>query len=173
MSDISSETGRVVVGVDGSPSSDRAVRWGAEQARLEARGLTLLHAVDPEPFLLRRGTAQVREKVLLAVHHASQELLARDVALATSVAPEVEVTGRFCDDDPRQALIAVSEYARMVVLGARGRGPIASLVLGSVSAARGTTRPLPDRRGPALGPLSRPLPTRSWPRSPAPTTSPS
>ena len=34
----------VVVGVDGSETSDRAVEWAAEQARLEGRDLTLVHA---------------------------------------------------------------------------------------------------------------------------------
>lgn len=135
MSDICTETGRVVVGVDGSPASDRAVLWAAEQARLEARGLTLVHAIDPEPLLLSRATETVRANVVRAVHETSRTLLARDVDLATRAAPDVQVTARFCDADPREALIAISEFARMVVLGARGRGPVASLVLGSVSTA--------------------------------------
>ena len=39
------QAGRIVVGVDGSESSQRAVAWAAEQAVAERRALTLAHAV--------------------------------------------------------------------------------------------------------------------------------
>ena len=56
-------SGTVVVGVDGSPSCERALDWAVDHAVRERRQLTLAHGFDPVrpsgPDLLRAARAQV------------------------------------------------------------------------------------------------------------------
>ena len=128
--------GSVVVGVDGSTSSDQALDWAVEQAALEHRSLTLVHALGPigtsgTAWLDQAGVNQ--RDIIAAMRSDGQDLLdaARDRALAR--APQVVVHQVLRLVDPREALLDLSREAATVVLGSRGRGPVRSLVLGSVS----------------------------------------
>lgn len=109
--------GTVVVGVDGSSSAHTALGWAIDQAVAEKRPLTLVHAEASaagldSPSVLAQARAEVAAKAAgLDVH----ELLI--VA------------------DPREALLQLSREAALVVVGSRGRGPLRSLLLGSVGVA--------------------------------------
>lgn len=107
--------GTVVVGIDGSPSSDRALDWAIDLAVRERRQLTLAH-----------GDGAAGEDCPLLAH-------ARD-RVAES-APDLTVNESAGAADPRTMLLELAEHASLLVVGSRGRGPVASLVLGSVSAA--------------------------------------
>ena len=128
--------GTVVVGVDGSASADQALDWAIEEAALERRPLTLVHALGP---LGTSGTAWLdqagvnQRDILDAMRADGKGLLdaARDRVVRK--APDVEVHELLRLVDPREALLELSHEAAMVVLGSRGRGPVRSLVLGSVS----------------------------------------
>lgn len=122
--------GSVVVGVDGSPFGDAAVEWAAAYAAARHAPLTLLHATgDLGGYLIpfraeaRNMAAPVARRI---IEHAS------DVVRRTS--SEVEPESRTCSEDPRQALLGV-EDASMLTVGTRGHGPVAALLLGSVSQA--------------------------------------
>ena len=122
--------GSVVVGVDGSPFSDAAVEWAAAYAAARHAPLTLVHAAgDLGGYLIpfrdeaRHMVAPVARKML---EHASE--------IARGTSSEVEFESLTCYEDPRQALLGV-EDASMIVLGTRGHGPVAALLLGSVSQA--------------------------------------
>jgi nucleotide-binding universal stress UspA family protein len=65
----------------------------------------------------------------------SEELLHRARTAATMVAPGVEIDAVLRVGDPREILLQLAEHASMIVLGSRGRGPVSSLLLGSVSVA--------------------------------------
>lgn len=106
--------GSVVVGVDGSASSHLALRWAAEQAVLEDRPLTLVHA----------GPADVFRDVLGTAH-----------ALVRRRARAVEVHELLRDTDARDLLVGLSRSAATIVVGSRGLGPFRSLVAGSVGLA--------------------------------------
>ena len=130
--------GSIVVGVDGSAHSDRALDWAAGQAVLEHRSLVILHATD----VLGPGQAAWLDGALLdpslmtdALDAAGRELLANATTRARLLAPELEVREVCSPADPRNALLTESAKASMVVIGSRGRGPVASLLLGSVSVA--------------------------------------
>ena len=116
--------GTVVVGVDGSASASCALAWAAEQAVAEHRALTLAHAVSPldAAWLDDAGTESLE---LLRV--------AREVVAERT--PDLEVDEVLRIVDPRDLLIGLSGNAAMVVLGSRGRGPVRSLLLGSVGVA--------------------------------------
>lgn len=130
--------GSIVVGIDGSVGSGEALDWAADQAVREHRALTLLHGVDPVVFAgggdypgAEYDYTGLRDEV------RQQDVLVLEAATARAHArhPGVEVTTVISDGDPRNALLQLGETAAMVVVGSRGRGPVASLLLGSVSVA--------------------------------------
>lgn len=125
--------GSVVAGIDGSPGADAALDWAAHEASLEGHPLVLLYSLPPnlpwsaqaiDPVAVREATAEDARRVLAAARDRVRPVIGDDdvVALRAFV-------------DPRSSLVTASERARMLVLGSRGRGSVASLLLGSVSAA--------------------------------------
>lgn len=130
--------GSIVVGVDGSLPSERAIEWAATQAAAEHRPLVVLHAVQLLGMSQVVGLDAAAVDIGLAVHelgHDDRTLLATAAGLARDVAPDLEIHEVLDESDPRTALLALSRDAAMVVVGSRGRGPVASLLLGSVSVA--------------------------------------
>lgn len=130
--------GSIVVGVDGSVGSDQALDWAADQAAAEHRPLTLLHGVDPAVI----GGAGDYPGAAVDYARLAEEIREEDaamMALAVSRVRErqadVDVHPVLSSSDPRSALLDVSRQAAMVVVGSRGRGPLTSLLLGSVSVA--------------------------------------
>ncbi|MEP6816525.1 MAG: universal stress protein [Marmoricola sp.] len=128
-------TGTIVVGVDGSAPSDRAVTWAAEQASLEGRALTLAHGVGLGEGTWLGADGVSGEAVFEAVRAEGQIVLDRAASAVIHGFPDVETRTVLPMTDPRLALLELAEQAAMVVVGSRGRGPVASLVLGSVSVA--------------------------------------
>lgn len=128
--------GTVVVGVDGSQDSRRALDWGVEQAALEHRPLTLVHAVQPAGFP-PAGTfvaSGVDYGALLDVLlQSGREVLAEARAHALAHEPDLDVAEVLSSGDARNELVGLGRRAAMVVVGSRGRGPVSSLLLGSVS----------------------------------------
>jgi len=130
--------GSIVVGVDGSEDSARAVAWGARQAALEHRPLVLLHSAD-QPILHDSAWLNAPpgiDHVQLAeqLDRAAHAVLAEAARVAAEAAPTVETTTRQASQDARAALIDASRTAHLLVLGSRGRGPLRTALLGSVSA---------------------------------------
>jgi nucleotide-binding universal stress UspA family protein len=109
--------GAVVVGIDGSVSSDRAVEWAAREAGQDGRPLVVLHAAPPGT----QGDA-------VDLGYASADR-------AREVAPGLDVHRLVQLGYPLDLLSRASQTASVVVVGARGRNPFASHVLGSVSQA--------------------------------------
>lgn len=128
-------SGTIVVGVDGSPSAGRALEWAIEQAVLEHRPLTLAHGVGPGHTVWMDQSGFDHRLVLDAMHEDARAVLDAARAQVTQRAPALEVHEALRLADPRQTLFELSEDAAMVVLGSRGRGPVSTLLLGSVSVA--------------------------------------
>jgi nucleotide-binding universal stress UspA family protein len=126
----------VVVGVDGSETSDRAVQWAARQAALEHRPLALVHATTPTVATTWMGAPAFNPAtVLQAIEDSGRAALAKAAEAVHAQEPGLEVYRVFDHRDPRDALLALARDAALVVLGSRGHGPMASLLLGSVSLA--------------------------------------
>jgi nucleotide-binding universal stress UspA family protein len=122
---------RVVVGVDGSEASDRALAWALDEGRLRRARVDVVYAwqlpyIDSGPFaggpldpsLLEEGARQALDAIV-------------DRALAGAEAVTVErvvVAG-----PPAAAILDVAAGAAIVVVGRRGRGGFKGLLLGSVS----------------------------------------
>ena len=124
--------GTIVVGVDGSPSSHEAVVWGAEQAALDHRQLTLLHAYHLENAAWVAQAGLDQNVILESLKESGTTLLGRARLAAKAAAPGVEVDEYIVRADPRDALGLASQSAAMVVVGSRGHGRVASMLLGSV-----------------------------------------
>ena len=127
--------GTIVVGVDGSASAGRALGWAVDQAIAENRPLTLVHSVSPTGAAWLDQAGIDHRIGLEAVETAARQLLnqARDEVRRRG--PDLEVHDLLRVADPRDVLVALSATAAMVVLGSRGRGPVRSLLLGSVGVA--------------------------------------
>lgn len=116
----------VVVGYDESQGSKDALAWAAEYARLSGAPLVVVTAWEtPHSY-----GGQVRFDGLDFEQEAKERL---QTAVAELVPQDVAVNWRVIHGHPANALVQTSRDASLLVLGARGRGGFAELVLGSVS----------------------------------------
>lgn len=125
--------GGVVVGDDGSRAAADAVRYAAEEAR--RRG-AVLHVVRAWTIMSADRPDDLPPGIVASLTELESSTREGEEARLTEVlgdAPGVEVTVHVCHGPSAQALLTASETADVVVVGARGRGGFASLLLGSVA----------------------------------------
>ena len=122
----------IVVGVDGSATSESAIGYALERASDADEPLLALHSwYDPA----RSGAGRMMPLGYDPADMVQEERL----ALAESMAgwqekhPDVAVNQRVIHGHPVPALVAAASAARLLVVGSRGRGALRSVVLGSVS----------------------------------------
>lgn len=128
--------GTVVVGIDGSVGAGQALDWAADQAALEHRPLTVVYsgqlATGGSALWLGQPGVDVSQ-LLKDIRVAGHGLLDNARRRAERRAPGVVVHQVLSTADPRSTLVELADHAATVVVGSRGRGPIASVLLGSVS----------------------------------------
>lgn len=125
----SASTGRIVVGVDGSPESALALSWAARVARTEHAGIDVVAAWEfpvnlgwttlPADFSPKQ---EIRRAALAALREAFGDELPPDLRVITH------------EGNPASVLIERSQTALMIIVGSRGHGALVGLLLGSVSA---------------------------------------
>lgn len=127
---------RIVVGIDGSPPADDALRWALDEARLRGADLEVVHAWEhPAVAMVQYGNVALPVTARDELEKAAEELIRRtlrDVVGAKAGQP-VTLSTVIREGKPSEVLVAESKDAAMVVVGARGRGGFSSLLLGSVS----------------------------------------
>ncbi|TKJ32855.1 universal stress protein [Blastococcus sp. CCUG 61487] len=123
--------GGIVVGHDGSKCAQEALVWAG---RLAARADVDLHVVRAWSITTapRPGSAAGYVPPLPEWEQAVKDELEAHVRLA-GLAPEVRVTCHVAHRPAEQVMMQAAEGANLLVLGARGRGGFAGLLLGSVS----------------------------------------
>lgn len=124
----------VVVGIDGSPTSERAIAAAFEEADVRRVPLLAVHAWDDG------DNTSIFSDIALhfewqPVGDAERRLLAQRLAGWCEQYPDVDVEQVVVRDRPRHELLALSHRAQLVVVGSRGRGEIGGLLLGSTSQA--------------------------------------
>lgn len=125
------ESRPVVVGVDGSSASQAALRWAVEDARRRGCPVDVISAWHPDyGVMIGPLPAEVFAEVTpQALKAAAQKVLDR----AVQGFEGVEIRRILVEGDPRDALTKASEDAELLVVGSRGRGTLAGIILGSVS----------------------------------------
>lgn len=122
----------VVVGVDGSEFSERAIAFAAEEADRAGEPLIAVHAWTLIP--VTRNTAMVvPEEYREAVREASYQTIALSVAGLRAKHPGLEIQERVEEGFPAAVINEIAASARLTVVGSHGRGPIRRFFLGSVS----------------------------------------
>jgi nucleotide-binding universal stress UspA family protein len=117
----------VVVALDGSAASVWALRHGARIAN--ALGLSI------EAVTVRDEPDLHNEHPIGPIDHAAESLQADTLNAAFGSSPPARIEQKLLRGDTVAMLLEESRGAEMLVLGSRGRGGLASLLLGSVSAA--------------------------------------
>ncbi|MDF3292610.1 universal stress protein [Streptomyces silvisoli] len=118
----------IVVGVDGSGRSLRALTWAAHEATLHHRALRIVHVLPREH---EYGVSRAGRDWL--EHHSDQGIVDEATAIAQEAHPDLEVTSDLPMGVPAAVLLSEAEHAHMIVLGAKGLGGFGSLLLGSVA----------------------------------------
>ncbi len=126
----------VVVGVDDSEGSHDAVRFAADVAARRGARLVVLAAWTLPDVTALDGYGSLDIPAMVdSVRAGASAGADAAVALARSQHPDLEGDTRIVEDRPATALADASSEAGLVVVGARGRGALGSLFLGSVSHA--------------------------------------
>jgi nucleotide-binding universal stress UspA family protein len=130
----------IVVAVDGSGPSLRAVEFAASIAKVTGGRLTLIHAIDPALMRLLPLDSAFAGATRLGLDVAEMERTLRDDAVR-----QLERCGRICEsagvpytsrvamEQPTRAIADAAEKADLVVMGSRGLGAFSGAALGSLS----------------------------------------
>ena len=118
--------GRIVVGVDGSPASIRALKWALDQAVLTSAAVEAINAwqypqvpggqVSAMGFNFSANAEQILKNAVESVGASTESVTTRTVL-----------------GHPVQVLVDASGGADLLVVGSRGHGGFAGMLLGSVS----------------------------------------
>jgi nucleotide-binding universal stress UspA family protein len=137
--------GVVVVGVDDSAGAKVALRWAIAEARLRQARLRAVHAwaADYGPGYLGGGYASMgggygyldsdAGHFLTGIRRAAEEMLERVLAEMAVEAEGVEIEREVVQGVAAQVLVAAAGAGDLLVVGSRGHGGFAGLLLGSVS----------------------------------------
>lgn len=119
----------VVVGIDGSSTSEAATALAFEEAQNRGVGLVAVHAWRDIGALLALGID------VPAYERIGAEVLEDRLGDWQKQYPGVEVRRRLEGATPARWLVEESRHAQLIVVGSHGRGGFAGMTLGSVSSA--------------------------------------
>jgi nucleotide-binding universal stress UspA family protein len=122
---------RIVVGVDGSPGSKKALRWALDYAKV-VPGARVEAVMSWQYPVLPAGPMGVDMMPALDLAGPTDEQL-RDALAEVHRPDDVDVTPVVVCSSPANALLDVATDADLVVVGTRGLGGFKQLMLGSVS----------------------------------------
>jgi len=123
-------TQSVVVGTDGTDSARAAVDWAAREARRRHLSLRIVCAYDWD----RYGSGYDAGSEFADIpRKLAEAVMAASVRQAGEAAPDIEIEADARVGPAGAVLLEVAEAEDLMVVGGRGRGGFAGLLLGSVS----------------------------------------
>jgi nucleotide-binding universal stress UspA family protein len=122
----------IVVGVDGSDTGRAAVEYAADLAARRGVPLHVVHAFEPSQYDLR-PMGGVRPETTSVMRKGAERLMDQTVEVLAFAYPDLEVIARVEPGSAELKLIEESETAAIVVVGARGTGGFAALLVGSTT----------------------------------------
>jgi nucleotide-binding universal stress UspA family protein len=118
----------IVVGTDGSSRADLAVEWAADEAALRRLPLRVVHAAErweeDTPFHAAPGMCE-------SLTETGESILAEAAERAAKAHPHLPVTTELVFDAPDRALCSYGRRADEIIVGHRGLGGFAGMLLGS------------------------------------------
>lgn len=119
---------RIVVGVDGSEPSTKALEWAIAEAR---RSPAVIDVVTAWTFPMVEGYAFTTS--VDDVERQAHEIVNGCISRVVANSPNIVVRGETADGEAGPVLVDEAKGADLLVVGARGLGGLARLFLGSVS----------------------------------------
>ncbi|MDQ2734473.1 MAG: universal stress protein [Pseudomonadota bacterium] len=157
---------RILVPIDGSPTSDAGLAEAMKLAKLTGARLRLLHVVDEMPFLMSEGYGAMSADIFDLLKGAGREILeggrarveAADIAVDATLFDSL--SGRLCE---RVEAEAKAWNADLVVIGTHGRRGVRRMLLGSDAeqVVRSTLLPVLLIRGTEIGASNPPAVSRA------------
>ncbi|MBS4730467.1 universal stress protein [Mycobacterium sp. SM1] len=130
----------IVVGIDGSPHSNAALRWAVNEAMMRNAALTLVYAAAPipagSPMLKQWPGGVIPAEFLQQLEGRARQVLAEAVTIVEDMTEERSrppISSELISKPPVPTLVDLSAKADMVVVGSRGQGAVKRVLLGSVS----------------------------------------
>jgi len=125
---------RIVVGIDGSRESRETLRWAVAEAKLRGAALRVVHTwsfpyIAAGPGLDPTLDAQVIDDA----RRNAEELVERELSELGDEAAGVDIERAVVEGAPAPTLIEAARGSDLLVVGSRGHGGFAGLLLGSVS----------------------------------------
>jgi nucleotide-binding universal stress UspA family protein len=123
---------RILIATDGSAAAQHAVELGIDLAKHEDAGVAVVHVVPPDTIVATTGFG-FSGYVPYEVTEDDQAVL--DEALAVAEREGVTAISKLLRGDPVTEIVDYADLlgAELIVVGSRGHGAIASVLLGSVS----------------------------------------
>ncbi|MBA8824564.1 nucleotide-binding universal stress UspA family protein [Saccharopolyspora lacisalsi] len=125
-----SETNKIVVGIDGSPSSMAALDWALGQAELTGASVEAITAWEYPAFYSWEGGAVPPREFEGAASVTVETTVESALEKRTTSTP---VQTRVVQGHSAQILLEAAEQAGLLVVGSRGHGGFVGALLGSVS----------------------------------------
>lgn len=119
---------RIVVGVDGSPQSESALRWAAHLAERDNATIEVVTAWEFPPSF-----GWVTLPTDLSLQHDLNKITVDTVHAVFGETPPEGLKLTTVEADPSRAILDAAQGAYLVVVGSRGHGGFTGLLLGSVS----------------------------------------
>jgi nucleotide-binding universal stress UspA family protein len=122
----------IVVGVDGSSCGKAALRFAAEEAALRGARLRVVCAWEV-PVMAFAGAWGFPAELISELEEGAKKVVGKALSEVTDLQPQVAGEGASPNGPAARVLLDEAEDADLLVVGSRGLGSFAGMLLGSVS----------------------------------------